>query len=75
MAPQLFFVSAKTNAATDAGAGEVWREGLAPYHLERVLGRITRFCDNTMWYGLDDEPRESLLALAAFIDQLHGYLV
>lgn len=60
------------DAAADAGADEVWRKGLAPYHLERVLARITRFCDSTMWYGLDEEPRNSLLALATFIDQLHG---
>lgn len=60
------------DAAADAGAGEVWRQGLETYHVERVLGRITRFCDRRMWYGLDDEPRESLVALAAFIDQLHG---
>jgi hypothetical protein len=59
------------DAAGDAGARELWREGLAPYHLERVLARITRFCDDEMWYGLDEQPRESLMALAAFIDQLH----
>jgi len=60
------------DAAAEAGAGEVWRKGLAPYHLERVLARITRFCDDEMWYGVDEQPRESLMDLAVAVDKLHA---
>lgn len=61
------------DAEADAGAVEVWRQGLETYHVERVLGRIERFCDAAMWYGLDEEPRESLMTLAVVLDKLHDH--
>lgn len=59
------------DAAGDAGAVAAWRPGLETYSLERVLPRIDRLCDASMWYGVDEEPRALLKSFAGYVGSLH----